>query len=183
MERCATLSSKMQMYRFQKEVPGSRYSHFWKFLWWCPVRPDAAVFLGSHCGLRTGPQHHFHPMASEYRKSKQGGHAKHTGEGKLNCCLVGWLSLLTSDFKVIAFPKLPEPPQLFPPEKRWATALSHSRTPVIMCPCQPIRGQLSRVSTAKYTLVMPSEKSTCSANPVPHIYAGRAKKMRGKMKT
>lgn len=79
------------------------------------------------------------------------------GEGNLNC-LFCWISLLTSEFKVIVFPKLPEPPQLFPPEKRWATAHSHSRTPVIMCPIQPIRKQLSQVSTAKYIVVMPLGK-------------------------
>lgn len=60
--------------------------------------------------------------------------------------------LLTGDFKVRTFPKLPEPPQLFPPEKRWATAHSCNGTLVIMCSYQPISGQDSQVSKAKYTL-------------------------------
>lgn len=60
--------------------------------------------------------------------------------------------LLTGEFKVKTFPKLPEPPQLFPPEKRWAKAHSCNGTPVIMCSYPPISRQHYQVSKAKYTL-------------------------------
>lgn len=68
------------------------------------------------------------------------------------CGLILFFPLLTGDFKVKTFPKLPEPPQLFPPEKRWATAHSCNGTPVIMCSYPPISEQYSQVSKAKYTL-------------------------------
>lgn len=67
--------------------------------------------------------------------------------------------LLTGDFKVKTFSKLPEPPQLFPPEKRWTTAHSCNGTVVIMCSYQPITGQYYQVSKAKYILATLSKSA------------------------
>jgi len=100
------------------------------------------------------PQHHFHlPTGCRRWSIQQSRPCKEcwrVKSGVLFDFVV--FPLLTGDFKVKTFPKLQEPPQLFPPEKRRAKAHSCNGTPVIMCPNPPISGQHSQVSKAKYTL-------------------------------
>lgn len=113
------------------------------------------IFIRMWLKDRHRPQHHFHlPTGCRRWSIQQRRPCKECW--RVKSAVLFWFCVffhsLTGDFKVKTFPKLPEPPQLVPPEKRRAKAHSCNGTSVIMCPYPPISGYHSQVSKAKYTL-------------------------------